>query len=447
MAARKTHRPKPERALTLRELNGLVRDTLDASMPGGYWVEAELSELHVDSRRGHCYMTLVEKGLFSNTPVARADAHCWRGLWGRLSGKFERVAGQPLAAGMKVMLYVKADFHEAYGFAWTVLDINAEFSLGDLARRRREIVERLRAAGTFDLQREMTISPFAQSIAVVSSDSAAGYGDFIAHLNGDVRGFRFRTQLFAAVMQGESVESSVIAALNAIARQEDSFDVVVITRGGGAVSDMSGFDTFNLAESVANFPLPVITAIGHDRDECVLDMVANTRVKTPTAAADFLLDNIAATARRIDDIQTTVLRCVNDRLETERSRIIRLTTAIPMQLTLAVKREERRVERLFLRLVQASRADIEREKKRTERLSFTAETAARRLIDRERHHLAMLSQRCSAVDPTTLLKRGYSITTLNGHIVSSSDQLSPGDIVETMVAEGRFKAAVTETQQ
>lgn len=426
MTARKTtSRPAPDGALTLLELNTLVRQAIDTAIPNGYWVEAELSEIHVDSRRGHCYMTLVEKGILGNTPVARADAHCWRGTWKSLETKFVRATGQTLAAGMKVMFYVEADFHEVYGFAWTVLDVNAEYTIGDMARRRREIVERLRAAGTFDLQREMSISPFAQTIAVVSSGSAAGYGDFIAHLNGDRRGFRFSVSLFPAVMQGEGVESSVIAALDAIAQQEERFDVVVITRGGGAVSDMSGFDTFNLAESVANFPLPVITAIGHDRDECVLDMVANTRVKTPTAAATFLLDNIAATAARLDEMQNAVLSHVSERMNTERAHIERLTMAIPLQCTLVVTREERRIERC----------------------SIAVQTAATRRIDGEYHRLALLAQRCAAVDPRVLLKRGYSITTLNGRVVSSADAVSPGDIVETIVAQGRFKSVVTETQK
>ena len=253
------------KSLSLYELNSLVSSIIAIDLPDEYWVEAEISETR--EVRGHCYMELVEKDELSNTPIARASAKCWASRWSMLRPMFERVTGQRLHAGMKVMLRVKAQFHAAYGFSWIVSDINPEYTMGDLMRRRQEIIRQLKAEGVFDLQKSLHLSPFAQSIAVVSSDGAAGYGDFCHQLIDNQYGYAFYMELFTATMQGEQVEQSIIDALNRIYDRQEEFDAVVIIRGGGATSDLSGFDTLALAENVANFPLPVITGIGHDRDE------------------------------------------------------------------------------------------------------------------------------------------------------------------------------------
>ena len=234
------------KALSLYELNNLVREVISTTLHDEYWVETELSELR--EVRGHCYMELIQKDLFSNTPIAKASAKCWKNKWQLLSPKFEKVTGQSLRSGLKVLLKVYPDFHEAYGFSWIVTDINPEFTMGDMARKRLEIVNQLKAEGVFDLQKELKMPLFAQRIAVVSSANAAGYGDFCNQLADNSYGLQFHTRLFSAVMQGEGVEQSVIAALNEINSNVDDFDVVVIIRGGGATSDMSGFDTLSLAE-------------------------------------------------------------------------------------------------------------------------------------------------------------------------------------------------------
>ena len=271
--------------LTLRQLNLMVKDAIEMQLPDEYWVEAELAECR--ERGGHCYLELIEKEDTTNTPVAKASAKCWRQTWLMLQPYFERTTGQPLRTGMKVLLKVYAQFHEAYGFSWIVTDIDPTYTLGDMARKRQEIIRQLKEEGVFDLQRELCIPRFAKRIAVISAEGAAGYGDFCRQLEDNEYGFKFEVTLFPAIMQGEQVESSVVAALNSIYDCIRDFDVVVIIRGGGATSDLSGFDTLALAENVAQFPIPIITGIGHDRDESILDMVANTRVKTPTAAAAF----------------------------------------------------------------------------------------------------------------------------------------------------------------
>ena len=387
---------KSEQRYTLRQLNLMVRDAIEMQMPDEYWVEAELSECR--ERGGHCYMELIEKEEQTNTPVARASAKCWRQTWQILQPHFERVTGQPLHAGLKVLLRVYAQYHEAYGFSWIVTDIDPTYTIGDMARKRQETIRQLKEEGVFDLQRELRIPLFAKRIAVISAVGAAGYGDFCRQLEDNEYGFKFEVTLFPAIMQGEQVELSVISALNKIYEQSpNTYDVVVIIRGGGATADLSGFDTLALAENVAQFPLPIITGIGHDRDESILDMVSNTRVKTPTAAAALLIDN---------------LRQVLERLNIAQQRISMAGHIITDA--------RHRIEML------------------QQRLSVSIE----RIITNQKHHLSQLELLLQSYDPQRLLSRGYSITLHNGHAVRDPQQLKAGDELETRVEKGTIKSIV-----
>lgn len=428
------------RAMSLYELNSLVASVVSIDLPDEYWVEAELSEIR--EVRGHCYMELVEKDDAGNTPIARASAKCWSSRWAMLRPMFERVTGQRMHSGMKVMLRVKAQFHAAYGFSWIVSDINPEFTMGDLMRRRQEIIRRLKAEGVFDLQRELCLPPFAQNIAVVSSDGAAGYGDFCRQLHDNAAGYIYNVELFAAVMQGEAVEQSVIDALDRIYSRHDEFDCVVIIRGGGATSDLSGFDTLALAENVANFPLPVITGIGHDRDESVLDMVANTRVKTPTAAAQLLVDNLARTDAQIDSMRQRIVQSTQRRMQAERMRMQAVSERIPMLFSLVSVKERARMERLSRQMTLALLRRIDSARQCVSRIEARLnDTSVRRLAD-ERHRLQMLVQRVEAENPQRLLRRGYSITTYNGRAVRDASLLPDGVVVETRVEQGSFRSQV-----
>jgi len=343
-------------------------------------------------------MELVEKDETSNTPIAKASAKCWKQTWAMVQPYFERTTGQSLRAGMKVLLKVYPQFHEAYGFSWIVTDIDPNYTLGDMAQRRQQIIAQLKAEGVFDLQRELVIPRFCQRIAVISAETAAGYGDFCRQLMENEYGLVFYPTLFPAVMQGEQVEQSVIAALNRINEHTDDFDVVVIIRGGGSTSDMSGFDTLPLAENVANFPLPIITGIGHDRDECVLDMVSNTRVKTPTAAAAFLIAHLADTLQHLNDVQQR----------------------IAFMLTMFKTNFEHQLDQRYERICHA----------------------LQQRIVQERHHLEMAAQRVELLDPTLLLSRGYSITLFNGKVVHDPQQLKAGDEIETRVEKGKIRSTV-----
>ena len=374
-----------ERTFTLLELNRMVRETIERQMDGKYWVEAELSDLH---DRNHCYMELVENDPFGPTPLAKARAVCWANRWTALRSKFERQTQQQLRPGIKVRMMVTPTFHEAYGFAYQVSDIDPDYTLGDIVRKRMEIIRQLKEAGIFDLQRELVLPRFAQRIAVISSAQAAGYGDFCHQIDDNSYGLSFSHELFAAIMQGEQVEQSVIAALDRINAHIDEFDVVVIIRGGGATTDMSGFDTLALAENVANFPLPIITGIGHDRDECILDMVSYMRVKTPTAAAAFLIDHLSEVYTALVSARERISRIAERHLAYEKMRLKQLADHIPTLFALTRERQTKRIDTLAHRL----------------------DSAATQRLERERHRLQLVAQRAQAQDPIHILRRGYSIT-------------------------------------
>ena len=427
--------------LSLYELNSLVRDVISMSLPDSYWVEAELSEAR-EGYGGHCYMELIEKDEHSNTPIAKAHASCWRNRWMLLKPQFERVTGQRIHAGMKVLLKVHAQFHENYGFSWIVDDIDPTYTMGDMARKRMEIIQTLKEEGVFDLQKELKLPMFCQRIAVISSATAAGYGDFCNQLADNGYGLQFTTALFAATMQGEGVEQSVISALNRINEEWENWDCVVIIRGGGATSDLSGFDTLALAENVANFPLPIITGIGHERDESVLDMISLQRVKTPTAAAAFLVDHLTEVYARIEDAQEAIVNYVKRRLQVERMKFERLSTQIPTLFSLVKVRQSNRLDQLLNRLkVKAERIPADG-LHRLEMLEARLKEPVARKLERELHRIDMLSQRAIAQDPERLLSRGYSITLKDGKSIKEASQLKAGDEIETRFAKGVAKAVV-----
>lgn len=409
---------KSEERLTLFELNRLVREAIECELPNEYWVEAELSECR--ESRGHCYMELIEKDEQTATPIAKASAKCWASKWMLVRPYFERTTGQRLVAGMKVLLKVYPQFHEAFGFSWIVTDIDPTYTLGDMARKRQEIIRQLKEEGVFDLQKELSLPRFCQHIAVISSETAAGYGDFCNQLFDNPYGLQFQTWLFPATMQGEDVEQSIIQALNHINAVCEDFDCVVIIRGGGATSDMSGFDTLALAENVANFPLPIITGIGHDRDECILDMVSHVRVKTPTAAAAFLIDH---------------LKTVLDQLTS-------LSEAIPRLFSVVKARQEARLDNLYQRILMrvqqrsvTSQADIRH-------LEQGLLTALQRRLTSEHHLLEMIEEKVRSLDPQLLLKRGYSITLHHGKAVRDPQTLHQGDEIETRIEKGTIKSII-----
>jgi exodeoxyribonuclease VII large subunit len=366
---------------------------------------------------------------------------------------FERTTGQRLHAGMKVLLKVYAQFHEAYGFSWIVTDIDPTYTLGDMARKRQEIIRQLKEEGVFDLQKELQLPLFCQRIAVISSETAAGYGDFCNQLADNPYGFKFETQLFPAIMQGEGVEQSIIDALGSIFSEYSDysehsnysdcpFDCVVIIRGGGATSDMSGFDTLALAENVANFPIPIITGIGHDRDESILDMVSHTRVKTPTAAAAFLIDHLKIIMDILNDSQEQIVRLAQQKLAYYKSQFSAIAEVLPRLFSNVKVRQEARLDALNNRLILSSGGKLSSLKAQLSTIAEHLPILLDRRLMAEKHRLQLIEEKARSLDPALLLSRGYSMTMRDGKIVRDPQTLHKGDEIETRLEKGTIKSIV-----
>ena len=405
--------------LSLLELNGRVKSTIQFEMPDAYWVQAEISSIS-PSGQGHCYLELVQKDATGRSFLAKAKANIWRGTWLKLKPYFEAQTGETLKVGMKVLLQVTVTFHEVYGYSLVVQDIDPTYTMGDMARRRKEILEQLTKDGVIGLNKELEIPDLPNRIAVISSATAAGWGDFRNQLDGNIYGFRFYVKLFPALMQGDDVERSVISALNAVADRRDDFDLVVIIRGGGAVSELSCFDSYNLAFNIANFPLPVIIGIGHERDDTVADVVAHTKVKTPTAAAEFIINRVFDTATRLEDLTRRMGDAVQDRMNSENVRIERLSQKLPSLFAVLKARQEQLLETVWIRSVNG----------------------VRNLLTAQTHKLEIVDKTLSAADPAVILKRGYSLTRAGGRVVKCASDLKRGDRLTTVFADGSVESEI-----
>ena len=408
-------------ALSLYDLNALVRRSLEQCLPDEYWVQAELSDVRTNST-GHCYLEFIQKDPRSNNLIAKARGTIWANVYRLLKPYFEESTGQAFVSGIKVLVQVTVSFHELYGYSLTVQDIDPTYTLGDMARRRREILKQLEEEGVLTLNKELEMPVLPQRIAVVSSPTAAGYGDFCHQLKNNSRGFFLHTELFPALMQGDRVEESVLSALDAILNRQEDFDAVVIIRGGGATSDLSGFDTYLLAAACAQFPLPIITGIGHERDDTVLDSVAHTRVKTPTAAAEYLINCMDLAADELEVLISQLHESVRSRLTEEHRKLISYRNRIPSAVV-------RRVSDAKLALL-TTRKDI----------SLAVQT----LLSRQRHRLELLQQRLADASPEKMLARGYSITLKDGKVVKNGDVLQLNDEIVTRLYQGEIVSIVTD---
>ncbi|KAA6346444.1 Exodeoxyribonuclease 7 large subunit [termite gut metagenome] len=408
--------------LSLFELNTLVKKNLKQCLPDTCWIQAELSDVRVNVPSGHCYVEFVEKNTKSNSLIAKARGTIWANIFPLLKSCFEKETGQTFTSGIKVLVQVGIEFHELYGYSLTVYDIDPTYTLGDMARRRQEILKQLEEEGVQTLNKELLLPPVPNRIAVISSASAAGYGDFCHQLQHNLKGFFFYTELFPAIMQGNQVEETILAALDKIYSRMNEFDAVVIIRGGGAISDLSGFDTYLLAASCAQFALPIITGIGHERDDTVLDRIAHTRVKTPTAAAEFLINRMTDTADTLIHLTEQLKISVSTRMEQETRYLNFLKNRIP-SLT-------------FTCLSDAKLALLSSKNNLARVVTFSLST--------QKHQLDLLRQRISDASPERLLSRGYSITMKDGKVVNDVSQLSEGDLFTTRLAKGEITGTVNE---
>lgn len=432
--------------LSLYELNNLVRATLEVTLTDEYWVQAELSEVR-QAYNGHCYVEFIQKDARGQNLLAKARGNIWNTTYRLLKPYFERETGQPLVAGLKVLVRVTVSFHELYGYSLQVLDIDPTYTIGDLARRRKEILKQLADEGILNDNKELPFPVLPVRVAVISSATAAGYGDFCDQLTNNEYGFRFQVHLFPAVMQGERVESSILDALDAINRERDSWDVVVLIRGGGATSDLTSFDTYLLAASCAQFPLPIITGIGHERDDTVIDSVAHTRVKTPTAAAAFLIDRMLQAASRLEQCAQRLTDTIRYKMEQEVLRLERFSSRLPLLFGAVRSRQE---QLLFSRLKQVEQEvqrSLQQQDHQLERLQQQLRFLFPLRLTQERHRLQLLEQQCRAADPVLLLQRGYSLTYAEdgGRLLRSAGQIRHGDRLVTRFADGTVTSVVAGT--
>lgn len=410
-----------EEPLTLQGLNSMVRAAINESMPARYWVTGELSEVR-ETAAGHCYIELVQRDEHSGELVAKARGTIWARIYTLLRPCFLEETGQPFVAGIKVLLQVTVGFHELYGYALDVCNIDPTYTVGEMARRRLAVIKRLTDEGVIDLNKELLFPVLPQRIAVISSPTAAGYGDFCDQLLGNKYGFVFYPRLFPSPMQGSGVEQGIIDALNRVAADIDLWDVVVIIRGGGATSELSCFDTYDLANNCAQFPLPIITGIGHQRDESVLDIVAHTRAKTPTAAAELLIHAMLEQGTFLDSAMQEVMSAARAYIDAERQRVNTLATRLPISATLCLQREKMRLQPVVQQL----------------------SSEVRLFLREQNHRLDILKEKADAASPRHILAMGYSITRVNGKAVRSLGEIAAGDNVVTMVADGEFTSTVTD---
>lgn len=430
-------------ALTLNQLNRRIAAALSQPVLQNVWVVAELSDLRVSN--GHCYMELIEKHPDTGAVLARMRAVIWANLFPRLNADFFGATGQRLASGLKVMVCGSVTFHAAFGMSFVISQINASFTMGEVERRRREILQRLQREGVLDLNRQIEWPTVASRIAVISAPGAAGYGDFINQLYHNDRHLRFTTHLFPAVMQGDRTSPSVIAALDAIAADLDAWDCVVIIRGGGATSDLVAFDDYPLAANIAQFSLPVIIGIGHERDITVLDYVANMRVKTPTAAAEWLIARGEALLDSLHRTAADIIMAARGKTSDATRQLAYLESTLCTAPRTAMQRAGARLQQATVTLAGAGARRIAPELSRIDHTFRAIATAARTCLGRRGDYLDSRTALLDALSPAATLARGYSITTgPDGHALRSAASLHPGDIVTTTLANGKLTSTIKE---
>lgn len=403
--------------LTLFELNNLIKSQLETTLAPNYWVIAEISELRLN-QKGHCYMELVEKE--NNFIQAKIRANIWSYTYRTISSQFEQATGASLKSGIKVLFNLSVNFHEVYGLSLTVNDIDPNYTIGERSRLREETIQRLQQEDLIDKNKQLDLPLVPQKIAVISSDSAAGYGDFMNQLTNNIRTYNFKTTLFTALMQGNEAVTSIRTALKEIHESNLTFDAVVIIRGGGAQADLDCFDTYQLARAISLFPLPVLTGIGHERDQTVADFVAHTSLKTPTAVAEFLITGMGL----FDDLLHEYL--------------YRIEKVYESKLSI----EQQHLQHLSNQIEQSTKQILKTHNHELEQKGLTLTYGAKRNLERQESQINTLEKQLNLIDPTTIFKRGYSLTLKNGKSIVKQN-VKTGDLLETRALHQNIKSEVT----
>ena len=452
-------------ALSLRQYTSEIANSIRTNpVLQSRWVIAELSD--VSERGGHCYMELVEKDDRGVT-IARLRGTIWANNFAyKIKPKFEQITGQKFKSGLKVMLFGSASFHEQYGLSFNITDVDPSFTIGDMERIRREIIETLTREGVVNCNRMLQMPRVPQRIAIISAKGAAGYGDFMNQLQSNPVGFKFYTHLFEATMQGETTSNSVIKALNDIEMTIDLWDCVVIIRGGGATSDLNGFDNLELARRVATFALPVVVGIGHERDRTVLDDIANVRVKTPTAAAEWLImcaqqtldqalalanqvaryvkDRTSGASKQLSHIEGTIPIIAKQQIIKSKSNLAAIASALPYMTKNKILSANRTIDALARDVQHSAIGKISAAQTYLKTMSDAIVNAAPKAIANQDKRLKALENIVEALSPQKTLKRGFSLTKVNGKTVKSIDQLNDNDVITTCLADGEIISVVNK---
>jgi len=430
----------PEK-LSLSELQKVIRDSLYLSLPDFYWVVAEISEIK-QNYSGHCYLELVEKTDETDLK-ARVRAVIWSNRYGFIRSFFENTTGETLREGFKVLVKVKVEYHEIYGLSLVITDIDPSYTTGEMAARKLQIIRQLEQEGVMDMNRELEIPCVPQKIAIVSSGNAAGYTDFIKHLKGNSYGFVFYTALFDAVMQGNETEKSVISALDRIADKQEMFDVAVIIRGGGSQTDLSWFDNYNIAYHITQFPLPVLTGIGHEKDMSVADMAACRSLKTPTAVADFLIETAAETGTRITEAGIAIKEAATSTINDFKDRIDRSASTLGPLTKILISEANRQLTEAAIDLIRHGKEKIHLSGLKVEGQKALLNSATVNILKLTESNLSAIENRLRILDPENVLKRGFTITSVNGRILKSAENITEGTVIDTSFSDGSIRSAVT----
>lgn len=450
-------------AISLFELNNQIKQALKGRFADSVWITAEITEIQ-NNNSGHCYLQLADKKEGEDAIIATARGTIWAFTYRMLRPYFETTTGRSLSKGMRVLINVEVVFHEVYGYSLNIKDIDPTFTIGDLERKRREIIARLEQDGIIDMNRELEFPALPKNIAVISSPTAAGLGDFMDQIGNNPYGYRFHVKLFPAIMQGEKTTDSVIAALERIYEYEDIFDVVVIIRGGGSQTDLGSFDSYDMAANVAQFPLPVIAGIGHERDETIVDRVAHLRVKTPTAAAAFLIGTFQEQEARLEELKTDFGVGVTQLLHDEKTRQMACISGFRHAVQEMLGGKNTRLKLLSQRLQHASVLFVQgkiggferlkahfanyavllfaQQKNRLENYTGSLGNKTRSVLSVNHRRLELAETTVKFVDPARVLERGYSITLRNGKAVKDAAGLKAGEMLVTRVAKGKIESIV-----
>ncbi len=424
--------------ITLSQLNSKIGEAISIHLESSYWIVAEIAELR-ENYSGHCYLSLVEKE--DDKIIAQSRASIWQQTYRMVKPYFESSTGQTLIAGIKVRIKVNASYHNVYGINLTVLDIDPSYTVGELTVRRQQILRMLENDGVADMNKELEMPALPKRIAIISSPTAAGYEDFMNQLNHNEYDYSFKTQLYPTIMQGDGAEASIINAMGQIFDDIDNYDVVIIIRGGGASTDLACFDNYNIALHLTQFPIPVIVGIGHERDETVLDLVAHTALKTPTAVAAFLINQFMQSEAQVDIILDRLKSAVQHITIKEKQRIFSITAGLPsitaqifgnkkMALNQNIYKVKSVSERIFSNKNELLNSNIHRLEKRTQNIFYS-----------QQKKLDKIELVAEYSNPLHILKRGYSITLKDGKVLHDASEINQGDKITTIL----YKGSVTST--